>query len=664
MLSIVPEAICGGCNSSYNSCALAYPFLYYASGPVILVHDLSVKTTTISLEHHKTYVNCLVLVGNYLVSGGTDKKLVIWEDFQVLKEITLTASVIHLAQGASFLVAITTDGNLHIFASDFSLVQTLNFKKNLQETAALASFNGLTYMATGGADARVHIYTTDSNTFTYQASLEGHCRNIRSLDFRPSPEFLHLASGGQDSLIRIWKFSDTVEVDSISNQGIYKIGEKYCKLDAVVTGHSNLVSSVKWIGENLLTASHDFSVVLWKEDGKMWQPKGTFGQMGGNKNIFIGALGVPGRILAYSYSGGFSHWVEEGENWIGLPAPTGHFAEITDLSVHEDFVMTCSLDQTCRMWAFTSHWAEVSRPMVHGYDINTIALSIMPLQLYAGADEKIIRAFDPSTTTAEILNKLGLYISASSRGSSQVLGLTTKSTNNIEIDLEHIEVTEDLLNSFTLWPESNKFYGHGYELNKIVLSHSGKILASACKSQTKEHSKVFLWDLITKQRVQELEFHSLGVTDLNFSNNDKFLLTVSRDRSWCLFEKNTEEVYVLKVSSQVHSRVIYSAAWALNDLVFATGSRDKKVKIWKTDGECLNTLQFACPVTAVCFVSDDIIAVGLENGEVKVFDFLRKTEVAAFKCGSSVVKIRVLLGKIYLISVDHTLRIYKVVDKN
>ena len=310
MVSLAPEMICGGCNSSYTSCALSYPYLYYACGPVILVHSLADHSTLTSLQHHKGFVNTLLLMDSFLVSGGTDKQLVVWSDFQVLSCTPLSSSLIHLATGSNYLVCITGDGTLSVFSKSLSLLQTLNFRKNLQETCAISHLGNTSYLATGGADARVHLYTSTGADFEYQVSLEGHVRNIRSLSFRmeaeAGTEALWLASAGQDSLVRVWKFSADVEANSICSQGVYAVGQIFCKLDAVISGHTGLVSSVVWVDTHLLTASHDFTVVLWQENARSWLPKATFGQLGGNKNIFIGALGLAGRILAYSYSGGFT----------------------------------------------------------------------------------------------------------------------------------------------------------------------------------------------------------------------------------------------------------------------------------------------------------------------------------------------------------------------
>jgi len=36
------------------------------------------------------------------------------------------------------------------------------------------------------------------------------------------------------------------------------------------------------------------------------------------------------------------------------------------------------------------------------------------------------------------------------------------------------------LNTHTLWPETNKLYGHGYEISCVESSLDGKILVSAC----------------------------------------------------------------------------------------------------------------------------------------------------------------------------------------
>lgn len=663
MSELQPEGICGGCNSSYSSCALVYPTLYYCCSNLLLIHNLETHQTIHSLQGHKSALNCVRVHNNQILTGSRDKTLIVWENFSISKILNHSSSVVYICTSLDYHSSIASDGHLHIYKPDFSLFQVLNFKKNLQETCSILKLSNFNLLATAGVDSKVHIYQETPSGFEFQTSLEGHIRNIRSLDFSSFNSSNHnnehyLASAGQDSLIRIWKFADELPSSSIFGQGVYELQGLKCRLDAVISGHSNLVSSVQWVGEELLSCSHDFSVVLWHEEksSRTWMAKVTLGQLGGNKNIFLGAVGSAGRILAYTYTGGFYHWMLDGDSWTSRLAPTGHKDEVTDLVVCDRHVFTCSLDQTCRLWTCNPQWLESSRPMVHGYDINCITLC--QGKLVSAADEKILRVFEPSSSTAEILQAIGIDFEGFLRGSSQVLGLTTKSTNESEFDFKTAKVTEDLLNSYTLWPESYKLYGHGYEV--CAVDACGDLVASACKSRTKEHSTVFVWDLVKKTRIQSLEFHTLGVIAIAFNHKGSKLVTGSRDLFWCLYEKGNDG-FELKVSLKAHARIIYTCSWSPDDQFFATGSRDKKLKIWDENGQEVDSLHFDAGVTASAWLSPDIVVVGLENGEISLNRWKTKESFVKVSHGGVVNKLKVHEGKIFSISADHTLRVYRLV---
>lgn len=62
-------------------------------------------------------------------------------------------------------------------------------------------------------------------------------------------------------------------------------------------------------------------------------------------------------------------------------------------------------------------------------------------------------------------------------------------------------------------------------------------MATACKATTAEHAVIRVYSTENYQPVgQPLEGHSLTVTRIAFSPDDNFVLSVSRDRSWRLFE--------------------------------------------------------------------------------------------------------------------------------
>lgn len=71
----------------------------------------------------------------------------------------------------------------------------------------------------------------------------------------------------------------------------------------------------------------------------------------------------------------------------------------------------------------------------------------------------------------------------------------------------------------------------------LAVSNSRKLVATACKATTVEHAVVRVYDTEKWQPVgQPLEGHSLTVTRIAFSPDDRFILSVSRDRTWRLFE--------------------------------------------------------------------------------------------------------------------------------
>jgi elongator complex protein 2 len=68
------------------------------------------------------------------------------------------------------------------------------------------------------------------------------------------------------------------------------------------------------------------------------------------------------------------------------------------------------LDQTTRMFGewkrdgITS-WHELARPQIHGYDLNAIS-TLSDWKFVSGADEKVLRVFQTSKSTADLIARL------------------------------------------------------------------------------------------------------------------------------------------------------------------------------------------------------------------------------------------------------------------
>ncbi|KAF9908681.1 Elongator subunit elp2 [Linnemannia zychae] len=452
----------------------------------------------------------------------------------------------------------------------------------------------------------------------------------------------------------------------------------------------------------LLSASTDKSMMIWRPDEStgVWVNNTQVGEVGGNTIGFFGGLfGPDGRwILAYGYNGAFHIWKNEGneigDKWVPQVPASGHYAPVQDLTWDptQSYLVSVSLDQTARLYSPWKHldaqsgnavstWHEIARPQIHGYDAQCIAFTDR-WTFVSGSDEKVLRVFDAPQTFVRSLAALSGDATVLAEESSRpvganlpALGLSNKAVfeNDIASMVEAQESEEYLsqqafvstgatptslvetmsqppfeehLLQHTLWPEVEKLFGHGYELMCVDGSHNHRWVASACKAHTPDQAGVRLFDVQNgwKQTANPLQSHTLTVTKVKFSHGDRFLLSISRDRLWSLFERVEDpeaiDPYKLVASNKGHARILWDCSWSHDDSMFATGSRDKSIKIWKSASptsaagspwSAIATIKLPEAVTAVEFApalqsreegkegKEHVLAAGLEDGRIFLF---------------------------------------------
>lgn len=254
-------------------------------------------------------------------------------------------------------------------------------------------------------------------------------------------------------------------------------------LESVLIHHQDSVSSVFWAPTDelllrskdaagpvlsatslndlcLLSSSFDFSVCVWNSDPEtgQWSVSSALGAMTGNKHAFFGALFLDHQsdrvalkerqIYAYTYGGATHIWgkqlqdpdqIEEDPTasgpWTSKLSVKGHFSEVTDIAwdpSQQLALVSCSADQTTRILTLCTStsqskrsYFEISRPQVHGYDINCIAClknqvqaskdggklpSPLPFKILSGGDEKVIRLFDAPYGFVKAFNSLSAQV--------------------------------------------------------------------------------------------------------------------------------------------------------------------------------------------------------------------------------------------------------------
>ncbi|KAH6840837.1 WD40-repeat-containing domain protein [Chaetomium sp. MPI-CAGE-AT-0009] len=629
-------------------------------------------------------------------------------------------------------------------AGQITLLQTIKTtKRYIPLTIALSALeegNGLV-LAVAGTTKAVQIFTApaaDSSSgvaFTLQATLPGHENWIRSLDFvREKPgkgSDTLLASASQDKYIRLWRIHQGTALSALNAAGLglsadalapgnkaHKIttgAAEYCIVfEALLLGHEDWIYSARWSRAadgrlQLLSASADNSLSIWESDtesgiwvtvtrlGEISREKGATTATGSIGGFWTGLWSPSGTtVITLGRTGSWRRWDYDAaeEMWKQNFAISGHTRAVTGISWSRDglYLLSTSSDQTTRLhaeWALdpANSWHEMSRPQIHGYDLNCIS-ALGPSSFVSGADEKLMRVFTEPKAVARMLSRLtntappapDTEEALPDAANMPVLGLSNKAVtaNAPEEDLAptaasnqttdptstdsdpttHIQLSplstlehpplEESLSRHTLWPEIEKLYGHGYEISCLAASHDGTLVASACRASSLNHAVIRLFETRGWTELRPpLQAHTLTVARLRFSRDDRYILSVGRDRGWVVWERvvagEGDGGYKLaQANAKGHTRMLLDAAWAPvgdggdDTRVFATAGRDKLVKVWVRKGgeggqfELGKAVTEEHPVTALDFVPDLteegllLLAVGTEGGKVSVLTLKAK----------------------------------------
>lgn len=449
--------------------------------------------------------------------------------------------------------------------------------------------------------------------------------------------------------------------------------------EALLLGHDSWITGLHWHPvqwesdskyiqpQYLLSASADKSMILWapQSDG-MWMNERRFGEFGTGGLGFFGGLFSPNgkEVFAHGLNGSFHRWVHTPEMGLWQPelAITGHPNPVKDVvwDPNHQFFLSASLDQSTRLhgpWKRNGveSWHELNRPQSHGYDMQALAfIGGDSSQIASAADEKIVRTFEAPKGWIRSAKKLGVIddnvdeesrpLGASLPPQSLSNRLVKNDEHPDELKLKEEDKDWSLSHSYgtqlakppveeqlvtSLWPESNKLFGHGYELFSIAAAHHSNLLATACKAQSAKHAVVRITDAIKGMHYgNPLEGHTLTITSIQFSPDDKMILSVSRDRTWRLFEKASDkEEYIAVAANKSHGRIIWDCQFSNCGNAFVTASRDKTVRVWcrsagskdNSSWDAVCVLKFDEAATAVS-MSGKLLAVGLESGLIEVYE--------------------------------------------
>lgn len=629
------------------------------------------------LEGHDGSINCLAVLprSHISVSGAADSTLKVWSIHEANaacmqtiltnpRYLPLASSLCRLDRSGALLMAVGGTRNvLQLFISHESdehvhfvhiaslpghdgWIRSLDFVDERHDCPSDV------LLASVSHDKQIRLWRVQQS----RESVQGR----QSMDFpRPETKLDYLSNKAHSFETREIRYSATFE--------------------ALLLGHEDWIYTARWNRRKndvrLLSASADNSLAIWEAEkssgiwicsariGELSAQKGSTTATGSFGGFWIGLWSPTGnQVASIGRTGSWRLWdyQPDCDDWVQRTGISGPIKGVRGVSWAKDgtYLLSISADQTTRLYAQwkrgdDASWHEFARPQIHGYDLNCID-TLGKSQFVSGADEKLLRVFDEPWETAVLLERLcGLPKREDGHRPEvahiPVLGLSNKAskeerassrpdaedTSIKTVDTRRMDQPpfEDLLARHTLWPETEKLYGHGYEISAVAASYGGKLIATACRASSLEHAVIRLYETREWREVSPpLEAHSLTVTCLRFNHNDEYLLSVGRDRQWALFARKDAKGYayhLLTSKLKAHSRMILGAGWGPASVgeIFATAGRDKSIKLWASSEAgfpCSTAMSLPYAATTVDLRQSPesrafLLAAGMENGALNVY---------------------------------------------
>ncbi|KAK9803860.1 hypothetical protein WJX73_009548 [Symbiochloris irregularis] len=617
---------------------------YGSSSGVVIYNVQSVRVEEV-LQGHTDRVNCTLWLRTAglasstgrcqaLVSGAADCTVLVW-----LLQPTPSSPWCQIASLKAHESPVSAVSCVWESQTSLVLVSVADDKHAAALTCIPGHDRAWIMLALGGVDNAIRLFVRPAEgNFQAACKLKGHADWIRSLAFTSAESSSQgqktlLASASQDRYVRIWALSMAAAHQEQHAEGRQLHSERLAS-----HGEASTSSLARY------APRQQFSLATG-----LWLSEESMGDAGAQNLGYYTCAWSPDctAVVAHGYTGALHLWTRSAAGgWVARQALGGHYASVVDLAwgLGDTCLFTASEDQTARVFAkFSGRWCEIARPQVHGHDFSCLAYlppeqadgRAPPLQggwgrvLYAsGSEEKVLRVLEAPQAFLDTLDLAQGVASPAGQAPSNpggageralgaavaALGLSNKAiyasraaedSNSMQSrsvgpaaygegpDLAPCAAPsataepplEEHLAQSTLWPEIIKLYGHGNDLFCVAGDTKGRYLASACKSQSAEFARIWLWDVHDWTPAGQLHAHTLTVTQLRFSPDGAFLLSASRDRSFALFQRSStpgaEAPFELVTRVQkAHTRIIWAVAWAPDSCHFATGSRDGTVKLW------------------------------------------------------------------------------------
>lgn len=443
------------------------------------------------------------------------------------------------------------------------------------------------YLASGGGDSLIKVWNVRNGDELY--TLRGHTQGIENLAF--SPDNMFLASSSSDATIKIWNVTNGKELQTL-------------------TGHTGFISALAFSRQTVELVSGEVLGLLkvWKWNSTYWEEKRSLNAHNGGimyiHYSFDGTLAVTSGLEDKTIR------IWNTTSWKEIDTFTGHTTTVLETKFSPDSTKLASATENSDIWLWDlSSGTPTSLP---GHTIlyakqnwgGSIDFSPNGMILASGGRDGLIKLWN--VTTGEPLETLFEH--------NDIIGRVIFSPDGTLLASCSYDSTIKVWN-LARGAKIKILSEHDGTVTSVEFSPDGSSLASASDDKT-----IIIWNTTSGTDLLTLENHTDGVNSVSFSPDGSILASASNDNTINLW--NVTDGRVLQVLSN-HTDWISSVDISPNGMKLASGASDATVKLWNiSNGVVLQTwYRHISDVTSVVFSPDGTkLATSSADDNIRLWD--------------------------------------------